>query len=123
MKRLLLLIFISFIAFAQPKDSTVVLEKNEFIGVIKGIKYLEAKDSLTMELTQQYEQQVDNYKQLHDKDSLQLYNATKWVTAVTDERNKVVIDLNDCQNPPFYKTQTTSFILGMLTVILISIAL
>lgn len=122
-KVILTILFVVSCLNAQPKDTSLTLQKTEYIGVIKGIKFLESKDSLTNSLIQQLETQIDNYEQLRAQDTLQLHFANTRLKEVVDERIDLTNKLHDCENPPFYKTKTASYILGVLSVVLLSIAL
>lgn len=124
MKRLLFLIMLfPMLAFAQTKDTTLSLVKNEYIGVIRGIRYLEGRDSLQSVLINQFESQIQNYVSLHAQDTLQLHFATERLDEAVTDRNRLKLELDDALNPPFYKSKTTFFILGALSVILLHIVI
>lgn len=122
MKYLLMTILFYCFGISQQIDSTsIILEKREYIGVIKGIKYLEAKDSLVSNLIIQYESQIDNYRNLHNQDSTLIINSESRLKEVMEDRKKISEDLYSCENPPFYRTSIAYVLYGVLISILLII--
>lgn len=123
MKRLIIIFFL-FIGtlHGQLPDTTLSLQKTEYIGVIKGIKYLEAKDSLVASLVLDYDNQIDNYKKLHNQDSLIFHHTNEMLKETTKYKDLAETELYECENPPFYNTKLAFALYGVILTILIGIS-
>ena len=121
-KLLILFLLITSISFSQSQDTTLSLQKVEYIGVIKGIKYLESKDSLVLDLISDYDKQIDNYKKLQVQDSLKFHYTNGMLKETTKYKNNIEKKLDECENPPFYNNKIAFALYGMILTILIGIA-
>lgn len=121
MNKWLLILFLVSTSFSQSLDTNITLKKPEYIGVIKGIKYLEAKDSITSSLISNFDSQVDNYKKLREQDSIKFHYTSKMLKEAVEYKDIAEKNLYKCENPPFYNTTIAFLLYGMISVILIGI--
>lgn len=118
---IVLFIILNNIIYSQ--DTTIVLNKREYTGIIKGIIYLEQKDSISNNIINQYDSIIIKYDEKIRNDSLSLYYKDKILDEFKNQNDIMYNKIYELENPKFYNTREAFYSYGVLSILSIFLIL
>jgi hypothetical protein len=116
---ILLIVLFSFNVDIKAQTVDTCFTQTEVLGIFNGIQELQIKDSLKTALVAELKYQIEQYKILHNQDTLiQGYQAQE--IALLKQRIELYKDLVKQTKPKWYQTKAAGFIQGALTIIVAS---